>query len=314
MAYGTYDRVKHDANDGDTQLATMTPIALTSAAGTAILTERVVEPFTVDRFGYHPIAAFVYGTAPVLGTLGLYKYPFGMVCYDLPTALWATNNLTSVMNAHAADATVHKTPDVANFPLPTVPVTDLAGMMVQVNLMQIAYAAHNADVGSGFVYHYSDSAHALAGSSAVTTLALTIAKLLDILAKYAAHDLESTAHATVINLHPAGKILLATINLVSGAVIGWNYFSDVDNLAVKAALPYQGLAFQGIADFNPGDIVAIESKKLASGGTQTGSFQPYFCTHPRAEDTQNMPMAVDLTPVKTAAVLDEADPYSGVVV
>ena len=57
----------------------------------------------MDRFGYHPMAAFVYGTAPTKGYLGLYKYPFGMVCSDLPTALWATNNLTEVMNAHAAD-------------------------------------------------------------------------------------------------------------------------------------------------------------------------------------------------------------------
>ena len=101
---------------------------------------------------------------------------------------------------------------------------------------------------------------------------------------------------------------------MDGAAVGWNYFCDVDTLAVKAIPPYHGLGFQGIADFNAGDVVAIETKVMANGGTESGNFQPYFCTHPRAEATQNMPMAVDLTPVKTAVVNDEADAYSGAVV
>ena len=303
MPYGTYDRRLNDACTGDVALATVTAINLNGVAGTAILTKRVVEPITVDRFGYHPTTLFTYGTGPTTGYLGLYKYPFGKVCYDLATALWACNNLTAKMNAHAADALMHKTPDVANFPLPAVPVTDLAGMMVQVNLMQIAYAAHNADTQSGYVYHASDTTHALAASTAVTTLALTITKLLDILTKFNLHDLELTAHGgTYNNLHGAGKILLATIELVDGAVVGRNYFTDVDNLAVKALIPpYQGLTFKGVADFDPGDIVAIETKVMANGGTETGAFQPYFCDHVRAEETQNCPMAVDLTPVKSAA-------------
>ena len=315
MAYGTYDRVKHDRTTGDVALATLTAINLNAVAGGLLHSERVVEPFVVDRFGYHPMAAFVYGTAPTKGYLGLYKYPFGMACYDLPTALWATNNLTEVMNAHAADITMHKAADSVNFPLPVVPVIDLAGMMVQVNLMQIAFKAHNTDTIAGSpTYHVAqDTTHAPANDTAVTTLATTITKLLDLLAKYNLHELELTAH-TINNLHPAGKILLATIALVDGAAVGWNYFCDVDNLAVKAIPPYQGLGFQGIADFNAGDVVAIETKVMANGGTESGNFQPYFCTHPRAEATQNMPMAVDLTPVKTAVVNDEADAYSGAVV
>ncbi len=311
MAYGTYDRVKHDANDGDTQLATMTAINLNAVAGTAILTERVVEPFVVDRVGYHPMAAFVYGTAPTTGYLGLYKYPFGMVCYDLPTALWACNNLTAKMNAHAANiTTMHKAADPA-FPIPTTPVTDLAGMMVQVNLMQIAFKAHNTDAIAGSpTYHQAqDTTHAPANDTAVTTLATTIAKLLDLLAKYNLHDLELTAH-TINNLYPAGKILLATIELKEGAGIGRNYFGDIDNLAVKALIPpYQGLTFKGVADFDPGDVVAIEIKVMANGGTESGNFQPYFCTHPRAEETQNCPMMVDLTPVKSAATDNVATDY-----
>lgn len=300
MVYGTYDRVKHDANDGDAQLATSTAINLNAIAGALAFAERVVEPFVVDRFGYHPIAAFVYGSGPTTGYLGLYKYPFGMVCYDLPTALWACNNLTSVLNSHAADLTMHKALDTA-FPLPTTPVIDLAGMMVQVNLMQIAYAAHNTDAIAGSpTYHIAqDTTHALANATAVTTLATCITKLLDILTKYNLHDLELTAH-TINNLWPAGKILLATIELVDGAAVGWNYFCDVDNLPVKAAVPYQGVAFKGVADFDPGDVVAIETKVMANGGTESGNFQPYFCTHPRAEATQNCPMMVDMTPVKTA--------------
>ena len=304
MGYGTYDRVKHDRTTGDVALATLTAINLNAVAGGLLHSERVVEPFVVDRFGYHPMAAFVYGTAPTKGYLGLYKYPFGMACYDLPTALWATNNLTEVMNAHAADITMHKVADSVNFPLPVVPVIDLAGMMVQVNLMQIAYKAHNTDAIAGSpTYHVAqDTTHAPAADTAVTTLALTITKLLDLLAKYNLHELELTAHY-INNLHPAGKILLATIELVDGAAVGCNYFCDVDNLPVKAAVPYQGVAFQGAADFNPGDVVAIETKVMANGGTESGNFQPYFCTHPRAEATQNCPMMVDLTPVK-AAVTD----------
>ena len=310
MGYGTYDRVKHDRTTGDVALATLTAINLNAVAGGLLHSERVVEPFTVDRFGYHPMAAFVYGTAPTKGYLGLYKYPFGMVPSDLPTALWATNNLPAAMNAHAADAAMHKAVDSVNFPLPVVPGIDLAGMMVQVNLMQIAYKAHNTDAIAGSpTYHVAqDTTHAPAADTAVTTLALTITKLLDLLAKYNLHELELTAH-TINNLHPAGKILLATIELVDGAAVGVNYFCDVDNLPVKAAVPYQGVAFQGAADFNPVDVVAIETMVMANGGTESGNFQPYFCTHPRAEATQNCPMMVDLTPVKTAVTDNVANAY-----
>lgn len=303
MAYGTYDRRLNDTSGGDAAIAALTPAALTAVLGSTVLTKRVVEPITVDRFGYHPSVAFIYGSGPVTGVLGLYRYPHGLVCFDLPTALAMCNALTTAMNAHAADAVIHKIADVASgFPLPTTPVVDLPGMMVQVNLMQIAYAAHNVDAiisPTPTIHVATTTTQALAGSSAVTTLVLTIAKLNDILTKYNLHQLYVTGHYFG-NYHPAYKVLLGTLNLVDLSPIGWNYFSDIDNQPQVAVPPYQGVGYKGVADFAPGDVVAIEIKTLAVGGTGTGNFVPYFCDHTRAEETQNCPMMVDLTPVKAA--------------
>ena len=214
-----------------------------------------------------------------------------------------TNALTTALNAHAADVLIHKVVDTASgFPLPTTPVVDLPGMIVQLNLMQIAYKAHNTDAiisPTPTIHVATTTTQAPANDTAVSTLATCIAKANDLLTKYNLHQLYVTGHYFG-NYHPAYKVLLGTLNLVDLSPIGWNYFSDIDNQPQVAVSPYQGLDYKGVADFSPGDVVAIEIKTLAVGGTGTGNFVPYFCDHIRAEETQNCPMMVDLTPVKTA--------------
>lgn len=75
MAYGTYDRQVVDSSNDDHGRATA--IALEAAAG-AILTKTIVEPVSIDRFGFQPTVLFNYDTQVTKGVLTLYKYPFGV--------------------------------------------------------------------------------------------------------------------------------------------------------------------------------------------------------------------------------------------
>jgi hypothetical protein len=98
----------------------------------------------------------------------------------------------------------------------------------------------------------------------------------------------------------SNKVALATINLVDGALASIEYFCDVDDKAVAAIAPYEGLAFKFIADLEPMDQIVVEMTTRATGGSYlTGAFQPFICLWKRAEETQNQQYTVDLTPVKT---------------
>jgi len=96
------------------------------------------------------------------------------------------------------------------------------------------------------------------------------------------------------------KVELGYIYLENGDAAGRVYYVDVDNAKVAAVAPYAGLAFQGKADFNPGDQVVVEIATAATGGANiAGDFQPFFDYHPRAEVALNEDYVVDRTPEKT---------------
>jgi hypothetical protein len=303
MVYGTYDRIVVDGSNSDVGQGGAAAVNLSAAMGVLSLSVKTAkEPMTVDRLGFNPVTAFVSLTTNA--QLGLYKYPLGLICVDLPSAIKMYNDLVVAMNAHAADATMHTTaPDNVNFPLTTTHISqgDLAGLMAAVNLMQIAYKAHNTDAikSSGWAFHIAQATtEAPANDTAVTTLATTIAKLNDLLAKYNLHDLGIVGHA-IGNLHPAYKVLLATITLTNGDAVGFEYVCDVDNKLVKAVAPYTGVSDKGVADIEPGDQVAIEVLSLAAGSV-SGTYQPFFCWHSRAESEDVMPYLVNRTPEKAA--------------
>ena len=302
MGYGTYDRQIVDSSGDDHGLDTAKNLTGVEG-GTAVLTKTACEPMTVERFGFRPTTVFAYGGVTTLGYLGLYRYPHGLVCVDLPTAVDMYNSLVVAMNAHVADLTMHKAVEVDLFPLSATPVAqgDLTTLMANVNLMQIAYKAHNTDaIAGGPTYHQAqDTTHAPANDTAVTTLATTIAKLNDLLLKYNLHDLEDTAH-TLSNLHQAYKVLLASIKLGDGDAVGFEYVCDVDNLPQKAVLPYQGLMYKGVADLVPGDQVVIEQLVETEGGGASGAYQPFIAWRNRAESENDMTRLVNRTPVKAA--------------
>jgi hypothetical protein len=300
--YGTYDRYVVDGSNSDVGQGGAAAVNLSAVMGVLSLSVKTAkEPMTVDRLGFNPVTAFVSLTTNA--QLGLYRYPLGLICVDLPSAIDMYNSLLVAMRAHAADATMHTAaPDTVNFPgtMAAVVQGDLAGLLVGVNLLQTAYAAHNTDanLGSAWVFHIAQVNHALANSTPSTTLAMAIAKLNDMLTKYNLHDLSAVCH-TIGNLHPAYKVLLATITLTNGDAVGFEYVCDVDNKAQKAVAPYTGVKSRGVADLVPGDQVAIEVLVLAAGSV-SGTYQPFFCWHNRAETENVMTHLVNRTPVKAA--------------
>lgn len=301
MGYGTYDRQIIDASNSDIGQGAVTATNLSAALGVlALYTKTAKEPMTVDRFGFNPVTALVSLTTN--GQLGLYRYPQGMICVDLPTAIDLCNSLLTAMNAHAADGTMHTTHvDATNFPVDATPVTDLATLLVKVNLLTTAYDAHDDDaqLANSWVFHIAQATTgALSAETTITTLAGAITRLNDMLVKYNLHDVGVVAHA-IGNLHPAYKVLLAIITLINGDLVGYEYVCDVDNLPVKAEYPYQGVAIRGVADIMPGDQVAIEVLVLAVGSV-SGTYKPFFAWHNRAEAEGDLPYLVNRTPVKTA--------------
>ncbi|MGA2159837.1 MAG: hypothetical protein ABSG90_11550 [Dehalococcoidia bacterium] len=305
MVYGTYDRHVVDGSNSDIGQGGAAAINLSSQAlGVFTLSTKTArEPMTVDRLGFMPVTVFAL-TVP--GALGLYRYPHGLTCVDLPTALKLCNDLSANMIAHAADAVIHLLPDTTYFSAtltPSTPVVGLTDMMVQINLLITAFTAHAAtDEAKGTpVFHLvtdsaGASAQALTSTTPVTTLATSITMLNDMLTRYNLHDMDVVAHH-VGHLHQSYKVLLASIALVTLDAVGFDYVSDVDNLPVEAVYPYQGLAIRGVADMVPGDQVAIE---LITKPTGTGTLQPFFGWHCRAESEADMPFVVNRTPVKTA--------------
>ena len=303
MAYGTYIRKVVDSGSSDTALNTA--INLSAVAGVLANTVKTAqEPMCVDRFGYIPTTVFAYAGILTQGALGLFKYPAAFAAVDLASSIALCNSLTTVLKAHAADAVIHKAVDATNFTAvltpPTV-VTDLASLMIQVNLLQTAYAAHAVDENGGTpTYHVvqdtaGSTAQALANSTPVSTLAGTMAKLLDMVLKYNLHDVDIVAHHFGY-YHPAGKVLLATMNLVNGDQPCTEYVVDVENVVLAATAPATGLGPLGIADLVPGDKVAIEVTVAATdGSTPSGTYQPFFCWHNRAETESIMSNVVNRT-------------------
>ena len=306
--YGTYIRKVVDSAVSDT--AKNTAINLSAVAGPLVNSVKTAaEPMCVDRFGYLPITVFAYAGLLTKGVLGLFKYPAAMACADLPSTIALCNNLTTVMNAHAADAVIHKLIDTTYFSTtltPAAPVVDLASLLVQVNLLITDYTGHKADENAGTpTFHVVQdtagaTAQTLTSTTPVTTLAGAITMLKDMLIKYNLHDIDIVAHHYGY-YHPAGKVLLASMNLENGDQPGSEYVVDVDNKVVKAVAPYTGVADLGIADLVPGDKVEIEVMVAATdGGTPSGTYQPFFCWHNRGETENIMPTVVNRTPVKAA--------------
>ena|SRR5208337_1418863 len=302
--YGTYDRHVVDGSNSDVGQGGAAAIDLSSQVlgAFALSTKTAREPMTVDRLGFMPVTVLAL-TIP--GALGLYRYPQGLKCVDLPTALRLCNDLSANMIAHAADTVIHKAADATNFTAaltPSTPVVGLTDMMVQINLLITAFAAHIVDENGGTpTFHVSQdtagaTAQTLTSTAPVTTLATSITMLNDMLYRYNLHDIDVVAHH-VGHLHQSYKVLLASIALSNGDAVAFDYVSDVDNLPVEAVFPYQGLAILGVADLVPGDQVAIE---LITKPTGTGTLQPFFGWHSRAESDADMAYIVNRTPVKAS--------------
>lgn len=277
----------------------VTPVSMTAVKGVTAKVLTLNFPAAPLYFGYRPTTAFSYNTLTTQGVLGLYRYPHGLTCFDLPSAIALCDKLGEAMNAHAADITMHKVADTTNFPAAVAPVSgSLGGLIAKVNLLQTAYAAHNVDanLGSAWVFHYAQVNHALADAVAVTTLATAIAKLNDMLAKYNLHDLSAVAHA-LGNLHPAYKVLLGTINLEDAAALNQQYMVKVANIPA-AGVGVEGHAKRPVGDCKPQDQIAFEIVvQAAGGGYIAGAFQPVLFMQYRGEGFVNQPAWNDRTPV-----------------
>ena len=289
-----YGEELHVVDAGISDGGVMTAVNLTDALATQHLAKTMLFPGVAKYFGYRPVTAVTYGSGPTKAVFELFRYPGALVAGDLATACAMYNALVVAMNAHAADASMHTTaPDTTNFPLVATPVSTLAGLEAALNLMQVAYAAHNADaiLSSAWVFHVAQgTTHALANTTSMTTLALCIAKVNDIVIKFNAHDLTLTAHA-VTNLHPAYKVSLGTFSPAEGDVVGKLYFIKVNNKVIDQ-VPVQ----PGNAQYNAGDQLVIEVTGLAVGGTKAGTFQPYIGYSNRGESADNQFLLVDRTP------------------
>ncbi len=119
--------------------------------------------------------------------------------YDLTTPIALANSLKTVMNAHAADAVEHTAADDVNFPVATAAASDITTLIALTTALLTAYDAHDADAeGAVPTYHTAQEAgdHSLASAVAPTTAGECVTRLLDLKAKYNAHDADATAHTT----------------------------------------------------------------------------------------------------------------------
>ncbi len=268
-----------------------------SAVASAVKIATMQLPGAPLYFGFHPITSFIYGTVPTTGVLALYKYPQGLVCYDLPTAIAMCNSLVATFIAHAADAVIHKLPDTAatTTAVTATQVYDLATLMVKVNLLQIAYAAHNVDAAAGSpTYHEAqDTTHTLADATPVTTLAMSISKLNDIVAKYNLHDMEELLAHNAGHQYQAIKVLLANIDLTQAAPVGKQY--QVKVVTFPAATTVHGKAPAPVANYNAGDQLVAEVYLAAVGGTKSGTYRPFIVYQNRGENFASQPSIVDHT-------------------
>ena len=294
MLYGEELHVVEAANSDS---GTMTAINLTAALAAENLAKTMWLPGVVRAFGYRCVTAFTLGSTPTPPVFELYKYPNGLVADDLATAIEMYNDLVVKMNAHALDTTMHTVaPDNVNFTAaltPQTPVTGLAGLLVGINLLQTAFAAHNVDAIAGSPsYHtaQNSSSLALADATPSTTLALAIGKINDMMVKFNKHDLYLTCHA-VVNLHQSYRVSLGTIKLLDGYLPGKVYRVKVPNTVIDQ-VPVQS----GKAQFNAGDSLVLVTTTLGIGGTKAGTLQPFIIYSNRGENDANQEQIVDLTP------------------
>lgn len=119
--------------------------------------------------------------------------------YDLTTPIALANSLKTVMNAHAADGVEHAAADDVNFPVATADADDITTLIALTAALLTAYDGHDADAEAGSpTYHDATEAgdHSLASAVAPTTAGECVTRLLDLKAKYNAHDADATAHDT----------------------------------------------------------------------------------------------------------------------
>jgi hypothetical protein len=274
----------------------VTPINV-SAVASAVKIATMQLPGAPLYFGFYPTTTFLYGTAPTTGVLALYKYPQGLVCYDLPSTIAMCNSLVNTVIAHAADAVIHKLPDTSATMLAVtaVPVYDLTTLMAKVNLLQIAYAAHNVDAAAGSpTYHEAqDTTHTLADATPVTTLAMTITKLNDIVAKYNLHDMEELLAHNAGHQYQAIKVLLESIDLTQAAPVGKQYQVKVPTF--PAATTVHGKAPAPVANYVAGDQLVVEVYLAAVGGTKSGAYRPFIAYQNRGENFASQAALVDQT-------------------
>jgi hypothetical protein len=153
----------------------------------------------------------------------------------------------------------------------------LAEVVALTNLIQTAYALHNADVikSSAWAYHNAqDTTHALADATAVTTLQGAITKLNDIKSKYNAHELETTGHAsegtvTADQIAAANAAYGATVKVSDSGVaaddlIYWAILDDgTGNVTGVGATAYDGyIVFEFSADPQNDAIISWEAIRL----------------------------------------------------
>jgi len=116
----------------------------------------------------------------------------------LQPALTLANSLKIKYNAHCADTGDHTNGADSTNTVSAGPASNLSELIALVTEMLTDYAAHedDAELGVGWSYHAAKEAsdHSLITTTAPTNLLECIERLIDLKAKYNAHDADSTCH------------------------------------------------------------------------------------------------------------------------
>lgn len=191
----------------------------------------------------------------------------------LSLAILLATELQSDMAAHFASATRHTTGQQSSAAFQAVTPVDLATVIQVTNLLQTAYAAHNADaiLASGWAYHSEQATtKALADATAVTTLQTVLTKLNDLKAKYNDHEDETTGHNSTssITAHQVAAadvsygaaIWVADPKVASGDKVEWSILDDgTGNVTgVSAVAGTGGITFTFSADPQNDCIISYE--------------------------------------------------------
>lgn len=138
---------------------------------------------------------------------------------DLEAALDVANDLRAKLNGHVTDVTEHTVADIAD-QVATAPCYDEASLIALVTVLLTKYAAHEADaaLAGGRLYHAAQegASHALSSVVAPLTVLEARTRLLDLAAKFNAHDADATAHPAASSLYQTTAVLDPTITGVAG--------------------------------------------------------------------------------------------------